>query len=143
MQYRSGQQVRYPFTVPALDGSNTSGLTWTVSLFIKDGTVVTSGTEYDSIEVSDANENFYELTFTPASDSTAAYLIKLISDADPADVFEESFDVDWDWLFLYAEMEHDRSVSPETVLYKMPDGSTQLIKFRMTRDGVNIVREEV
>ena len=144
MLYRpEGVQIRIPFTVPALDGSNTSGLSWSVSLFTKGGAKVTTGTEFDSISVDVSNDDdFYEVLFTPSQGSEAVYLVKVISDAETADVFEVVMEPDYSWLFLYSKMVRDLGASPETLEILKPGGA-QLIKFKVYRSGTTETREEL
>ena len=138
-KYRSGQQVRIDFTVPQADGTNDTGLTWTVQVFTKDGTKVTAGTEFASISITeDASNDFYSFLFTPASDSVSYYVVTLKADDTPATVFEENFEPDWAWLMLYGDNEHD-TTSPETTTYKKPDGTT-LKEFNLARTGNVISR---
>ena len=144
MQYRpDGSQIRIPFTVPDLTGANTPGLTWTVDLFVKSGTKVTSGTEFNSISVDRTNDtDFYELLFTPTAGSEAVYLVKVLSDASIPDVNEETLEPDYTWLFLYATMVRNTGVSPETLEFLKPDG-VRLVKFNVYRSGNQEFREEV
>jgi hypothetical protein len=140
----NGVQIRVPFTVPELDGSNNTGLSWTVQLLTKNGTPLTSGTEYDSISVAEhSGDKFYELLFTPEKGSTAVYLITMISDnPDVADVFECLFEPDYSWLLLYAKMVRDLGASPETLEFLKPDGS-RLVKYKVYREGLREIREEL
>ena len=143
MLYRpDGQQIRTPFTVPALDGGNTSGLNWTLNIFTKDGVKVTSGTEFDSISVVAVGTDFYEVLFTPESGSESVYLIKVISDAEIADVYETVLEPDYSWLMLYAKMIRDLQASPETLEFIKADGS-RLVKYKVYREGLREIREEI
>lgn len=142
MIYFPGELVRVPFTVPDPSGANTPGMNWSLSLLLRDGVPVTEGEEFDSVSVAAIGGNAYELRFTPAADSMATYLVTVLSDGDPIEVFEEIFEPDRAWLFLSGMMVRERGVSPETVEVKGPDG-TVLKKFRYRREGTQEIREEV
>jgi len=140
-QYIPGTQHRLSFTVSDRNGGEVTGLTWTLTLFVKDGAKVTSGDEYDSISVVEDANGFYEAIFTAGSNSTSEYMLKLVSDADPADVFEEVYTPNWTYLVLFATMVDNRGTDPQTITYKLPGGNT-LKQFEMTRSGNTVTRSE-
>jgi hypothetical protein len=140
-EFRPGVVLRIPFSIIDVDGGNVGGLTWSVELLTKDGAEITSGVEYDSISVADIGTVGYEVRFTPDADSLSTYVLKVVSDGDPVDVFEEILSPDWGWIFLAAKMVRDRGATPETVDIQTP-GGTSVIKFKMYRSGNNEIREE-
>jgi len=138
--YYPGEQKEIYFTVPDISGVNAVGLTWTVKVFVKDGVAVASGTEYTSISCVAVGASFYRIRFTPDGDSTSIYTIALLSDAATPDYFEEIFEVDWEKLYLEADMDHD-TASTESVVYKLPGGGT-LSTFNLARVGTVLSREK-
>ncbi len=139
-RYYPGEQHEIYFTVPDATGANTTGLTWTVDLFVKDGVKVTAGAEYTSIACVAVGNNFYRLRFTPDDDSTSRYSITLTSDASIPDFFEEIYEVDLERVYFEADMEHDTS-TPESITYTLPGGAT-LSVFQLTRVGTVLIREK-
>ena len=139
-RYYPGEQKEIYFTVPDTNGDNTSGLLWSVKLFVKDGAAVGSGTEYTSISCVAVGSAFYRIRFTPDVDSTSVYTLSFLSDAGTPDYFEEIFEVDWEKLYLEADMDHD-TATPESVTYKLPGGAT-LSVFNLTRVGTVLSREK-
>ena len=139
-KYYPGEQHEIYFTVPDLTGANTTGLTWSLDLFVKDGTKLTSGAEYSSVSCVAVGNDFYRLRFTPDDDSTSVYTIALTSDAATPDYFEEIYELDRERVYLEADMDHDTS-TPESVTYKLPGGAT-LSEFQLSRTGTVLSREK-
>lgn len=139
-KYYPGEQHVISFTVPDIDGNNTSGLTWTVKLFTKDGAKVTSGAEYASIACSNVGTDFYKIVFTPDDDSTSDYTIVVISNATVPDYFEEQYEPLWDRVYFEADMTHDET-DPEEVSYKLPGGAV-LSQFQLDRVPPILTREK-
>jgi len=141
-QYIPGTEHRLTFTVSNRTGGEVTGLTWTLTLFVKDGTKVTSGDEFNSISVVEDANGFYEALFTADENSTSEYMLKLVSDADPADVFEEVYTPNWTYIVLFANMVDNRGADPQTITYKLPGGDT-LKQFQMTRSESTVLRTGV
>ena len=142
MLYMPGEQAVLTFPVPDANGDNVTGLSWTTKAITKDATRIVSGTEFSSFSISEhVSTEFYVAVFTPASSSSAVFGISAKSDAAVPDVLLWTLEPDWARIVLLAEkMEHTLG-SPETVTYYMPDGSTIIRAFNMSRVGTLETRE--
>lgn len=142
MLYIPGDEVRYAFSVPDGAGDHISGLTWSVVAIVKDNQRLVAGTEYSSFSIADHVSNAYALAvFTPLSSSSATFAIMAKSDAVVPDYFELHLEPDWAKITMLAEKIEHVLGNPETVTYYMPDGSTVIREFNMTRVGTLETRE--
>lgn len=142
MLYFPGEEANLSFVVPDANGDNITGLTFTVVAITKDDQRIVAGAEYTSFAIVEhVSNDFYQAVFTPNSNTSAIFNIFAKSDAAVADSFQWTLEPDWSRIVLLCEkMEHVLG-SPETVTYYMPDGSTIIRTFNMSRSGTLETRE--
>lgn len=144
MQYMPGTQIKFSFVVPDGNGDNTTGLTFSLTSYSKDGTRVTAGAEYTSIVFAeDASGEFYTCTFTPGNAAAPLHAIFAKSNAAVPDTFQLNLEPDWARIVLLAEKQEHILGSPEQIKYYMPDGTTLIRTFNMSQTGAVETREGV